>query len=280
VDWLTWPSRRVKLIPSAGTSRIHRVVITPGDRLPDTVRPEDYETFVPQDRRSRDDVFSLLRFQPDRAAWRASVAILARRPPGASPLTKRAPIVDHLDRVREQGQVAAHAVLPVVAGGLAVDRAKVLTWSEERLSPLGELLADEGAGEILARAVEVAEELGDPLERAVADALGAPRRGTRRRRGVERRAAPHFFASLGLAFEAFLQALAQDPVRAAKQWSHALRTSIEEAWTRAVPARVSARELQAAVAARSELHRRVQERLASFVSDARARAASMGVSGV
>ncbi len=275
VDWLTWPARRVKLIPSVEGAAIDRVVITPGDRLPDTVRPEDYETFVPQHQRSRDVAFSLLRFQTDRAAWLASAAVLARRA-GPSALSRRAPIVDHLDHLVERGAVAERAALPVTVGGLALDRdrAKVLAWGEERLSPLAELLADERAGEILARAVELAEELEGPLERTVAKALGAPRRGSRRR-GT----ASHFFSRLGLAFERFLVSLTQDPVRAAEEWADAVRRSIDEVWGWAVPARVSAHELRAAVMARAELDRAVQRQLERFVSDARARAASTGVSG-
>lgn len=272
VDWLTWPARRVKLIPGAEGTSIDRVVITPGDRLPDTVRPEDYETFVPQHRRSMDAPFLLLPFQSNRAVWRASAAVLARRM-GPSGFTRRARIVDHLDRLLERGAVAPRAALPVTVGGLAVDRAKVLAWGEERLSPLAEFLADEAAGEILARAVELAEGLEGPLERTVAKALGASRRGTRRGG-----AAPHFFARLGLAFEGFLVSLTRDPVRAAEDWAGAVRRSIDEVWMWAVPARVSARELRAAVMARAELDRTVQRQVKSFVSDAGARAASTGVS--
>jgi CRISPR system Cascade subunit CasA len=260
LDWLTWSSRRVRLVPDrSDRATINRVVITPGDRLSEPYESEDLECFVPQVRGSERQAFAGLRFDPDRPAWRHSAAILARSGTG-TPLHRRAEVVNHLDRLVELGKLPRDASLPLVVAGLAVERAKVIAWGEERLQTLARILADEVCGEVLSSAVGVAEELRGSLERAVAEAL-LPADGARRPRSA---VSPIYFALLGLRFEGFLVQVARDPVRAAEQWEGAVRAAVEEAWRHAVPTGTDAVVKRREVRARSELDRQLNRKLAVF----------------
>lgn len=264
VDWLTWPSRRVLLVRDDQTSDVvDRVVITPGDRLPEELDPQGFEPFVPRSRRSDKDPFAPLRFDSDRAAWRHGAAILARRA-DPSPLELRAKVVERLDRLLEAGKLERDVALPLVVAGLAVDRAKLIAWGEERLSPLAAALADEVIGDVLAWSVQLAEDVQKSLEQAVAKALGRPSGNDRDRKRAYRPALPLYFALLGLEFDRFLLEVARNPAQAACRWSEAIQRAIDETWAHAVPSSGSASVQRMVVLARCELDRETGRKLASF----------------
>lgn len=263
VDWLTWPARRVRLLPDpSDPSRIDRVVITAGDRLHKRLDPGSYEQFVPETRSSAGRPFSPLRFDPDRAAWRSSVAVLVRRS-GDGQLHRRPRVVEHLDRLVEGGRLPRDAPLPFAVGGLAARQAKFLAWGEERLSPRAQLLADEVAGEAVAGAVRAAEELLEVLERTVAKARGGRARPSN--------VAGHYFALLGPPFEDFLLGVSRDPLAATNRWGAALKEVVDRVWAESVPPALSAADHRRLAEARSELERRAGGMRGRLAAEVRAR---------
>jgi len=269
VDWLTWPSRRVRLFVSDGA--VDQVAITPGDRLPDGVERSTFETMVPRRASGRGRVLVDLRFSPDRAVWRESSAILLRESVAEEALWRRARVVDHVDELIARSVLPPDTYVGVTVAGIAVDRSKYLDWGEDQIGVSGKLLTDESKGRVILEAVKAAEDVARETGRAAQSSYAeADGRGGGGASSAQDRCRGHLWAALGLHFHGLLTALAADDEEAPDRWSTVLsREALAAFDATAAPARFGD-ELRARIRAESRLRRRLAHRLNQFREVAKA----------
>ena len=167
VDYLTWQSRRIRLIAEGdGTPFVRRCQLGQNLKLAGD-RRDPFKGYV-VDRA----VGTYARgFRPDRALWRDSHALLQQGAPGS----ERPDLFNHLSRVdllRDRGAIAARPVYAFGCFGLATEQgnaASVVLWRQERL-PLPLFYLDDR---------DLTTRLGEAL--ALADAAKDVLRGSARR---------------------------------------------------------------------------------------------------
>jgi CRISPR system Cascade subunit CasA len=264
LDLLTWQSRRVLLLPELrnGSVVVPRIILMKGYQFPEGFEPHTRETMVAYQKRDRaaanQDPWPAVGFQPERALWRDSLALLQRSPrPGD--LDRRVPRT--FDDLAERVPVGYPVRL--VALGLSALRAKVELWREERLPlPLQYLRHDElvytlgtslGAAESVRGALmsgvrHLAQGALSPESkpdtgrvRSMVESLGAER--------ADRAALDAPFRTLIVDLAATWAADQGEPALAA--WRRALRDTAQQAFDAAAGAlETSARGLRAAAEAR------------------------------
>ncbi|MGH2353250.1 MAG: type I-E CRISPR-associated protein Cse1/CasA, partial [Chloroflexota bacterium] len=170
LDLLTWQSRRVRLQPEVDASVrlvVRHAVAMKGHQFLASFTRRDAETMVAFGRNPKAvagaDPYPPVGFQPDRALWRDSLALVEAAGAQAQSqdvqtdrpktLTWLADLVtaDKLERAR---------TLPLDLLGLAADRAKVLLWRHERLPLPLVYLEDAALRGAMRRALELAETVG------------------------------------------------------------------------------------------------------------------------
>ncbi len=265
VDWLTWSSLRVRLFLAGDT--VEEVAITPGDRLPDGIESSSFETFVPLIRRSKQVAFHQLRFEPDRAAWRNSQAILAKS--GEDALHRRARVVDELDGLIAAGHLPDEWTIPLCVTGLAVRQSKVLGWAEDRLGVPARVLDDVALGQVLSRAVETAERVARATAWAARLAVAGEERAGNASGGLTQSIRSRLFALLASASETFLLHLPRAPVDAAVDWSTTLEKAVWEVWETTLPPIGDAEDLRRRVVSEARLWGSVRKELGTFTEEVR-----------
>jgi len=175
LDYLTWQSRRIRLVPeldAAGRTVVRRAAVMKGRQLPEGRYTADYEQMLTFKRRDKaapgQEPYLTIGFSEDRVLWRDSQALLDT----FSPSNDLAPrtvqwlheIATTSDDELEYGG-DRHPSLDLL--GLTGDRAKLLFWRHERLPlPVG-YLRDRFLLQALERAIGWAEEGGEALRRAI-----------------------------------------------------------------------------------------------------------------
>ena len=171
LDFLTWQSRRVRLIPEQaadGSLRVRRAVLMKGEQLPDGWHRRDAETMVAFTKNERakgtEDPWPAVTFREDRALWRDSLALLTLDATHDRPRT-----LTWLDDLVRAHVLRRSDRLLVDAFGTVSDQAKMLMWRHERLTlPLAYL--DQENRELLGqlrRVVADAEETAAALRAAI-----------------------------------------------------------------------------------------------------------------
>ena len=255
LDWLTWPSRRVRLFPDG--DRIEQVAITPGDAIPPGLEASSYEQMVPR-RRARDrDPFRPVRYDPDRALLREATALLLRNPSAGEELWKRAPVVSHLDRLVGYGTVPRERPLLLMVAGLGVNRMKYGDWGEEGLGVSAGLVADESLAWLVYRATEAAEAAVDAAGYAARRSYVGDRRNAAA--GVATRCRSRAWGLLELVFDEFLARLPADASAAVSSWADSLRQAVYRAFESTAAPAASGRELRMRVEAERWLRGRISE---------------------
>lgn len=130
VDYLTWQSRRVRLIPEGQPTVVRRCQIRQNLKLPDDVR-DPFKRYVKDDKRG-----SYARgLNPERALWRDSHALFQQVAPDSDrPLVFN--VLAQIDQLRTDGAIVAEPNYAFGAFGLATDAGKaasVVLWRQERL---------------------------------------------------------------------------------------------------------------------------------------------------
>lgn len=175
LDYLTWQSRRIRLVPEGGADGqtvVRRVALMKGTQLPKSHYAFDYEQMLAFRKRDKpaptQEPYATIGFTEDRAFWRDSRALLDTfspsndRPPGT---------VRWLHEVasRSEGEleygVNRQPALDLL--GLTGDRAKLLFWRHERLPLPVAYLRDQYLVQALTRALDLTENGAEALRRAV-----------------------------------------------------------------------------------------------------------------
>lgn len=141
VDYLTWQSRRIHLLPEGGPPMVRRCQIRQNLKLMDLNGPDPFKSY----RTTKTEGVRAQGFDPDRALWRDSHALFQVQSPSRS-----APdafnTLARIDDLRRTGRIDAEPAYSFGAFGLATDPGKaasVVLWRHERLPlPLAYLTED------------------------------------------------------------------------------------------------------------------------------------------
>lgn len=130
VDYLTWQSRRMRLIPEGEPTSVRRCQILQGFATPDDIL-DPFKSYVMDKKGGR---FSR-GLSPDRALWRDSHILFQRVKP-LSQWPELFASLAEIDDLRGAGEIDALPTYALSAFGLATDprnAASVLLWRQERL---------------------------------------------------------------------------------------------------------------------------------------------------
>lgn len=280
-DYLTWQSRRIKLVVQADPLRVTGVQLAQNLKLhADTIDP--FKSYA----RSKEEGWVARRLDPDRAIWRDSHAILQQSGEGG----RRPAIFNWLARVdqaRLDEEIEAEAAYPLAVLGLGREAtakaADVSIWRHERFTvPLAYLHDTQLLGD-LRDALELAEDVGRLLRPGRLDIevngkkVGVPRpfqvlaeallpsiggRPDRKRvDGLVDHLAPErrYWSKLEVPFRTVLASLPEQPTeQVLARWAVTLRTTAWAVFREATSGLDrSARALEAVACAERELHRRL-----------------------
>jgi len=258
LDYLTWQSRRILLVPESldGRTVVRRAVLTAGRRLPDTMPVMDPQFALlknPRKKlRAKDPAWLALRFRPDRALWRDSTALLAASSDYNVPPRARR----WLGELVAQGFLDRSARYRLVVAGLGSERAKVHFWRQERMPLPLAYLADADLVELLRGSLKLAERIGWLLQRALETAT-VP--GTRPDSPGEQ--APiaagllRYWSLLEIPYWHLMEDLPVEAAHAQAVWARTLRQAALEAFDRALEGLQQGRLLKEVTVARTWLER-------------------------
>jgi len=226
LDYLTWQSRRVLLVPEeemGGRVVVRSAVRMKGEEIPEDWQQEGRETMVafyknPAGKKRNAAPWLPLRFRPERAIWRDSLALLE----SVGERRWRPRMLDWLVELPEATE--GDRVLSADLLGLSTDQARVMLWRHERVPLPVAYLKEKELVDSLREALETAERVAGVLRdsvRALASELLSPAvAGQDRQRGPDRKRLqalvhaltpePRYWSLLEVQFSAFLVALAHD----------------------------------------------------------------------
>ncbi|MBX6770504.1 MAG: type I-E CRISPR-associated protein Cse1/CasA [Chloroflexi bacterium] len=180
LDYLTWQSRRSRLIPTVdadGHIFVRQAVILKGFQFPDGFEQPGVETMVafvknPAARKGGDP-WKPIGFNPERAIWRDSLALMQ----SIAGQSQRPKMLSWLSDLIVEGYLERHEVLPLDLFGMVTDQANILLWRQERLPLPLSYLQDSELIRVLGDALGLAEETARSLyaaSRELAELLEAP----------------------------------------------------------------------------------------------------------
>lgn len=236
LDYLTWQSRRIVLMPEAAASGVvvRQMTTAPGLRLDRAVAdPMKYY------RRDEKRGPLVVRFNEHRALWRDSAALLQLEASGYLPPR----VFDWLATLVDRGYLEASQTRRYLALGMANDRAGVHFCRTERMPLPLAYLQDEKLVEHLQEALEMADSCGrqlwgatrtlarfvlSPQSDAESARQPAPKdlQALTRQWAVERR----YWSRLEIPFRETMEALPKAPEQALSDWRGILLRTAREAF--------------------------------------------------
>lgn len=229
LDWYTWQSRRIQLLPNAA-GHVESFVLLAGHELSESGTTDPMCAYKTHDKLGRLTVG----FDEDRALWRDSAALyqVNRQSEFVAPLVVR----------QFASRRAAHGIqLRLQVDGQVPNKASiVLTRSEVLPLPLQLIQRPDLMGAVkdeIARSETAQAELRSALFRALAKVLSIGDRDPDAKdvRGLidETQALPRFWANLKAHFDRFVERLPSDPDAAAEQFKVAVRVTATAEYERA-----------------------------------------------
>ena len=156
LDYLTWQSRRIKLIPDDSFENIVGCQLQQNYKLDEGDRFFDpFKVYVV----NKDDGFYPLNLNPNKSLWRNSHAILRQKIDGK----EIGGLFDQLGQVNlavKRDEIVGNRKYLLSIYGVINDKANVLLWSQERLPLPLDYLNDAELLNSLQESIEFAEEFG------------------------------------------------------------------------------------------------------------------------
>ncbi len=280
LDYLTWPTRAIWLIPEEANEGVvvRKVLMGPGLKVETDIRDPFHHYRIDEKRGAL-----VLRFREGRMLWRDSAALLDMASQEKSP-----PVLFQLIANLIHKNILGWArKYRYMALGMSNNQAKVDFYREEHMPLPGEYLRDHELVNSLREGIENSQKVRDRLMRAVsrmAALILSPTADEGGRRpdpkdvralmshwAVERR----FWASIEVPFLRFMEDLPADSKKAIEEWNRVL---VQSAWESLEQAERFAgddpRAMKAAVRARGQLGgalKKLSEKLSEKLSLAETR---------
>lgn len=171
-DWLTWPSRRILLLPerdAAGSTVVRRAVLMDGARTPRGFQPWHRETMVAYRKNPKADTdqqqspYLAVQWNPERAIWRESHALLSGFASSEKPDEKIGPKVLDVLAQMEPADMRDYRVAPLLVAGVINNQKLVENWSQDSLAVSPKLLQSLTLVDAIRQALDVAETCGSLL---------------------------------------------------------------------------------------------------------------------
>jgi CRISPR system Cascade subunit CasA len=251
LDYLTWPSRRVRFVVEDGPDgepRAIRVWYNQGDKVETTTVVDDPAmAFEPFKEAARP-----LTFKADRALWRDAAVFLMARREGAEKGAHAPRIFEWISDPANLRRLGAAADVPWQADvfGMANEQAKVELWRHERVPVYPAVLDEPARWDHLVEAMKAADKEAKRLGEAVKHLAKHVRGHEWAAFAGTLAAEPRYWSALDAPFFDFLKALATAPLDALgaplDDWKKGLRkASLAALRAAAEPLARRARMLQA-----------------------------------
>ena len=238
LDYLTWPSNRIVLLPEQIGDRtiVNRMTIAPGLQVSaDVFSP--HKRYTTREDKEGKITWSFLYFNTDKALWRDYHSLISRSTSNVKPPM----IINWLAELTAYVLDDNH-VVHLAAMGMLADQAKPIFYRQERLPLPANLLRDEYKVASITKATTKADEVCDKLivaARALAEQL-LMRGGDRKPDGNDITSMLSqwdvrslYWSQLESPFWDFIIALSNDEEDALDNWYQALRQAASSALIRA-----------------------------------------------
>ncbi|HEV7377859.1 MAG TPA: type I-E CRISPR-associated protein Cse1/CasA [Pyrinomonadaceae bacterium] len=296
LDYLTWQSRRIHLIPEGEPIVVRRCQIQQNLRLPEAPLIFDpFKCYL----LDKDKGFRPLPLSTSKALWRDSHTLFQQSAQTGKSAAKRPELFNQLariDQARDEGLIEARKIYALTAYGFATDPGKaasVLLWSRERLPLPLRYLNDQALVERLGSALGFADEVARILRsslRYLAKLLLAPGSDTASARQPDKNdignlaksfaAESFYWARLEPHFKTLLIALPQDVraddydnnvllygERAVPSWALTLQRTAWAAFEETTHSLdMSARNLKAVASAERQFKRTLGAKMKEFMN--------------
>jgi len=164
LDYLTWQSRRIRLLPDDGDAlTFSRVKMLQGLALPSG--PSTPEPMCLYTRASDSDDWRARPFEPDRSLWRDSHTLLATADAGHRKFRPPLAILQLAD-LKDRMLLEETRTFRCAALGLCASQAKVKAWRHETLPLPLAYVGNQRLVDVLGDAVKAAEDAADALRQA------------------------------------------------------------------------------------------------------------------
>ncbi len=241
LDYLTWQSNRIRLIPEAKSKQaaVREMTMIPGLRLgPDVKSPQ--KRYVQKKKKGEyTGEYSFLYFNTNKAIWRDYDSLLKRNSQAVKPLAA----IEWLADLITYEYLEENYPIRLMAAGMLADQAKPIFYRREVMPLPLELLRNakyaadiEGA---LGNAEEVAGKLRNALNTLAEHVLqrgaeGKPDPGNRRNLVKQWNALERFWIELEPRFWEFIKVLVKDSDQARGQWQDGLKRIAEQSLAHAI----------------------------------------------
>ncbi len=241
LDYLTWQSNRIRLIPEAKSKQaaVREMTMIPGLRLgPDVKSPQ--KRYVQKKKKGEyTGEYSFLYFNTNKAIWRDYDSLLKRNSQAVKPLAA----IEWLADLITYEYLEENYPIRLMAAGMLADQAKPIFYRREVMPLPLELLRNakyaadiEGA---LGKAEEVAGKLRNALNTLAEHVLqrgaeGKPDPGNRRNLVKQWNALERFWIELEPRFWEFIKVLVKDSDQARGQWQDGLKRIAEQSLAHAI----------------------------------------------
>ena len=240
LDYLTWQSNRIRLIPEAESKQaiVREMTMIPGLRLgPDVKSPQ--KRYVQKKKKGEYiDEYSFLYFNANKALWRDYDSLLkgsqAVKPPAA---------IKWLADLTQEGPLEENYSIRLMAAGMLADQAKPIFYRREVMPLPLELLRETDYAASIENALGVAEDVAGRLRNALntlaehvlqRGAEGKPDPSNRRNLVKQWNALGRFWIELEPRFWEFIQMLVKDRNQALEQWQDDLKRLALESLAHAI----------------------------------------------
>lgn len=247
LDYLTWPSMRVRLMPETEDGRlvVRWMIAAAGTRLAKDgfLEPQfAYNLNRKKNPGPKDEPWLPVRLRPDKALWRDSTALLVATPQRTDALRSKPPAACRLvARLIGDGLLPTATRFRLAIFGLGSDRARVDFWRHESMPAPATILVDSEAASLLEEAVNLAERVGGALRFAILPEAG-PGRSKSTESEKTRELPPSvlgaclaaYWSLLEGPFLGFLSELPESRYEALRSWALCLRICARKAADMAV----------------------------------------------
>ena len=230
LDYLTWQSNRIRLLPEAKSKQaaVREMTMIPGLRLgPDVKSPQ--KRYVQKKKKGEyTGEYSFLYFNTNKAIWRDYDSLLKRNSQAVKPLAA----IEWLADLTQEGPLEENYPIRLMAAGMLADQAKPIFYRREVMPLPLELLRNAEYVEVIEGALGKAEDIAGKLRNALntlaeyvlqRGAEGKPDPGNRRNLVTQWNALGRFWIELEPRFWKFIKALVKDSGQAVEQWRDDLK---------------------------------------------------------